>query len=49
MARAIKNAELLENVARIYYHALATGLDISELPASAIDHFAEMRERRFKS
>ena len=49
MERAIKNAELLENVARIYYHALATGMDISELPGSAIDHFAEMRKRRFKS
>ena len=48
MERAMKNAELLENVARIYYHALATGLDISELPGSAIDHFAEMRKRRFK-
>jgi ribulose-5-phosphate 4-epimerase/fuculose-1-phosphate aldolase len=47
MERALKNAELLENVARIYYHALATGLDISELPADAIDHFAEMRKLRF--
>ena len=49
MERALKNAELLENVARIYYHALATGLDISELPGSAIDHFAEMRKLRFLS
>ncbi len=49
MKRALKNAELLENVARIYYHALATGMDISELPKGAIAHFAEMRKLRFKS
>jgi ribulose-5-phosphate 4-epimerase/fuculose-1-phosphate aldolase len=48
MERAVKNAELLENVARIYYHALASGLDISELPGSAIDHFADLRKSRFK-
>jgi len=48
MERAMKNAELLENAARIYYHALATGLDISELPADAIEHFADMRKLRFK-
>jgi len=48
MERAMKNAELLENVARIYYHALATGLDISELPADAIEHFADMRKLRFQ-
>lgn len=47
MERAMKNAELLENVARIYYHALATGLDISKLPMDAIEHFAEMRKIRF--
>jgi L-fuculose-phosphate aldolase len=49
MERAMKNAELLENVARIYYHALATGLDVEELPKGAIDHFTEMRKLRFKS
>jgi L-ribulose-5-phosphate 4-epimerase len=48
MQRAMKNAELLENVARIYYHALAAGLDISKLPADAIEHFAEMRKLRFR-
>ena len=47
MERALKNAELLENAARIYYHALASGLDISELPTGAIEHFAEMRKLRF--
>ncbi len=46
MERAMKNAELLENVARIFYHALATGRDISELPKGAIEHFAEMRKLR---
>jgi L-ribulose-5-phosphate 4-epimerase len=49
MERALKNAELLENVARIYYHALATGLDIDSLPESAIDYFDEMRKLRFLS
>jgi L-fuculose-phosphate aldolase len=47
MERAMKNAELLENVARIYYHALATGLDIDELPEGAIAYFDEMRKLRF--
>ena len=49
MERAMKNVELLENVARIYYHALATGLDIDELPEAAIEHFADMRKARFLS
>ena len=49
MERAMKNAELLENVARIYYHALATGLGINELPEGAIGHFADMRKSRFLS
>jgi L-ribulose-5-phosphate 4-epimerase len=49
MERAMKNAELLENVARIYYHALATGLDVDELPDGAVDHFANMRKSRFLS
>ena len=49
MERAMKNAELLENVARIYYHGLASGLDISELPEGAIDCFDELRKLRFES
>jgi L-fuculose-phosphate aldolase len=48
MERAMKNAELLENVARIYYHALATGLDVDELPEGAIEYFDKMRKLRFK-
>ena len=48
MKRAMKNSELLENVARIYYHALATGKPISRLPSTAIDYFADMRKLRFK-
>lgn len=48
MQRAMKNAELLENVSQIYYHALATGEPVQELPPSAIDYFAEMRKLRFK-
>ena len=48
MERAMKNAELLENVAQIYYQALATGGEISKLPKSAIDYFADMRKLRFR-
>ena len=48
MKRAMKNSELLENVAQIYYHALATGEEIQKLPPSAIDYFADMRKSRFK-
>ena len=49
MERALKNAELLENVARIYYRALATGLEVDELPEGAIEYFDKMRKLRFKS
>jgi L-ribulose-5-phosphate 4-epimerase len=48
MKRALKNSELLENVAEIFYRALATGEPIHRLPPSAIDYFAEMRKLRFK-
>ncbi len=48
MERALKNSELLENVARIYYYALATGLDIDILPEGAINYFDEMRKLRFQ-
>jgi glutamate-1-semialdehyde 2,1-aminomutase len=48
MARAMRNSELLESVARIYCQALATGADIQKLPASAIDYFADRRKLRFK-
>ena len=47
MQRAMKNAELLENVAQIYLHALATGEHIQKLPPAAVDYFAEMRKSRF--
>ena len=48
MKRAMKNTELLENVAKIYYHTLSTGEEIQKLPSSAIDYFADMRKLRFK-
>lgn len=47
LERAMKNAELLENVARIYYHALVTGMDVDHLPEEAIKYFDEMRKLRF--
>ena len=46
--RAVKNVELLENVARIYYYALTTGEKITTLPEDAIAYFAEMRKLRFR-
>ena len=49
MDRALKNVELLENVARIYYYALTTGETVTALPEDAIAHFNEMRKRRFSS
>jgi ribulose-5-phosphate 4-epimerase/fuculose-1-phosphate aldolase len=48
MKRALKNSELLENVAEIYYRALVTGEEIQKLPSSAIDYFSDMRKLRFK-
>jgi len=48
MQRAMRNSELLETVARIYYQALSIGEQIQNLPPSAIEHFAEMRKLRFK-
>jgi len=47
MQRAMKNSELLENVAQIYCHALATGELIQKLPPSAMEYFADMRKLRF--
>lgn len=35
MEEALLNAELMEKVCRVYYQALATGLDITDLPADA--------------
>jgi glutamate-1-semialdehyde 2,1-aminomutase len=46
MPRAMRNSELLETVARIYFQALATGEDIQKLPPSAIEYFADMRKLR---
>jgi L-ribulose-5-phosphate 4-epimerase len=48
MQRAMRNSELLENVAQIYHHALATCGEIQKLPPSALDYFADMRKLRFK-
>lgn len=48
LQRAMRNVELLETVARIYYQALSTGEEIQKLPPSALAYFAEMRKLRFK-
>ncbi len=44
--QALKNAELLEKVAKIYYHALATGQEITRLPESSVQQLIEMRNLR---
>lgn len=49
MDRALKNVELLENVAKIYYYALTTGETVTTLPEDAIAYFSEMRKLRFSS
>lgn len=43
MAKALKNAELLERVAQIYYYALTTGLEITRLPESSVKQLIKMR------
>ena len=48
MQRAMRNSELLENVAQMYLRALATGAEIQKLPSSAMEYFADMRKLRFK-
>ena len=44
MQQALKNTELLERVAQIYYHALATGLEITRLPESSVQQIIELRK-----
>ncbi len=39
MATALKNAELLEKVAQVYYYALCTGRKIGHLPEDAVQHW----------
>ena len=46
MDEALKHAELLENVARVYYHALASGQKISTLPPAAVEHFTKLRRAK---
>jgi L-ribulose-5-phosphate 4-epimerase len=43
METALKNAELLEKVAQIYYYALCTGRKISQLPEDAVQYWADNR------
>ena len=42
--QAWKNAELMEKVAKVYYHALAIGKEITTLPEDAIDQINKMRK-----
>jgi ribulose-5-phosphate 4-epimerase/fuculose-1-phosphate aldolase len=41
---ALKNAELLEKVAQIYYYALCTSRKISQLPEDAVQHWMDLRK-----
>ena len=44
MTTALKNAELLEKVAQVYYYALCTGKKISQLPKEAVQHWLAVRK-----
>lgn len=46
LSEAMRNAELLEKVAKVYLCALSTGETISRLPESAIQHWMEIRKKR---
>ncbi len=43
LQKAWVNAELLEKVAKIYYHAMAVGRDVSMLPEATLDLFRQLR------
>jgi len=40
---ALKNTELLEKSAKVYYYALTTGKSVSFTPQSSVDHFKQLR------
>ncbi len=42
--KAMKNAELLEKAAKVYYYVLSTGKEFTTLPESTINLFKELRE-----
>jgi L-fuculose-phosphate aldolase len=46
MDDALKNAELLEKEARVYYYALASGREITPLPPASVDHFIALRKSK---
>ncbi len=46
MDDALKNAELLEKEARVYYYALASGREITTLPPASVDHFIALRKSK---
>lgn len=40
---ALKNTELLEKIAKIYYYALTTGKPVTLPPQTTLDHFKQLR------
>lgn len=46
LEKAVKNAELLEKVARVYYHALCTGKEITLLPQEITDMFRDLHKAK---
>ena len=46
LTEAMRNAEHLEKVARVYVHALCTGREISQLPENAVNQLLAMRQTR---
>ena len=45
LTAAMRHAELLEKVAKVYVYALSTGEQISRLPESAIQYWMEIRKK----
>lgn len=44
LKQAMRNAELLEKIAKVYHSALATGLPITTLPENALTFWNEVRQ-----
>jgi ribulose-5-phosphate 4-epimerase/fuculose-1-phosphate aldolase len=44
--KAVRNAELLEKVATVYYHALCTGKEVTLLPKEIMDLFHDLHKAK---
>jgi ribulose-5-phosphate 4-epimerase/fuculose-1-phosphate aldolase len=46
LEKALRNAELLEKIAQVYYHALGTGAEITTLPDAAVQELMGWRQEK---